>query len=55
MVELQTTRPADVAEMARRFRLRAAETEDAAYRELMLRTAGELDALASRLSVEKSD
>ena len=41
----------EVAQLARRFRSRAAEAEDGIYRNLMLRTASELEELAGTLSL----
>jgi len=45
----EATRVAEVTELARKFRLRAAETQDNTFRSMMLRTAGELEELAGRL------
>lgn len=50
-MELRSMRAAEVAKLARKFRLRAAEAEEGVYRTLMLRTALELEELVSTLTL----
>ena len=50
----QATRAKKVCELAREFRLRAAEAENGPLRDRMLCTASELEKLAATLSPEAS-
>jgi len=49
-MELQTIRAADVLQIAQSFRARAAEADDARYRQLMQRAAQDLEDRAAFLA-----
>ena len=49
MVELRSVKAQELIELAHRFRVRAADCPPDVYRDLILRTAGELEELAQSL------
>jgi hypothetical protein len=51
-MELRSVRAKELLEMVQRFRARAADCEAGYYRELILRTANELEAHAQTLAAE---
>ena len=53
-MELRSVKAKELLEMVLRIRARAAECEPGYYRELILRTADELEAHAEKLAAEDS-
>jgi hypothetical protein len=51
-MELRSVKAKELLEMVQRFRARAVDCEPGYYRELILRTAGELEAHARKLAAE---
>jgi hypothetical protein len=54
-MKAQSVKATELRELARKFRVRAAEAEEGAYRNLMLRTAHELEEFAEAMATTSSE